>query len=106
MKRFALILGMLLLLTGCTTTSCLTNLQPWPDPSGTHINLQQCWDKSDQIRFYTTNQGGQIAPYDLIKHLEAPLSTDKFFTRHNFEKWRFLPLDSVVTRWPPKERCT
>ncbi len=85
MKRFALTLGMLLMLTGCATTSCLTNLQPWPDPSGTHINLQQCWDKSDQIRFYTTNQGSQIAPYDLIKYLEMPLSTDKFFSRHNFK---------------------
>lgn len=95
MKQFAFTLGMLLMLTGCTTTSCLTNLQPWPDPSGTHINLQQCWDKSDQIRFYTTNQGGQIAPYDLIKHLEMPHSTDPFFSRNNFEKWRFLPLEKT-----------
>jgi hypothetical protein len=86
---------MLLMLTGCTTTSCLTNLQPWPDPSGQHINLQQCWEKSDQIQFYTTNQGGQIAPYDLIKYLEMPLSTNKFFARANFERWRFLPLEKT-----------
>ncbi|MBL8054581.1 MAG: hypothetical protein JNK03_14500, partial [Nitrospira sp.] len=76
MRQFWIILGLCLILTGCTSTSCLTNLQPWPDPSGTHLNLQQCWDKSDQIRFYTTNQGSQIAPYELIKHLEMPLSTD------------------------------
>jgi cytochrome c2 len=95
MKQSAFTFGMLLILTGCTTTSCLTNLQPWPDPSGTHINLQQCWDKSDQIRFYTTNQGSQIAPYDLIKHLEMPLSGDKFFARANFERWRFLPLEQT-----------
>ncbi len=95
MKQFLLMLGLCLLLTGCTTSSCLTNLQPWPDPSGRHINLQQCWDKSDQIRFYTTNQGGQIAPYELIKHLEMPLSTDKFFARANFDRWRFLPLEET-----------
>lgn len=95
MKRLALTLGLFLILTGCATTSCLTKLQPWPDPSGKHINLQQCWDKSDQIRFYTTNQGSQIAPYDLIKHLEMPLSTDKFFARANFERWRFLPLEQT-----------
>jgi hypothetical protein len=95
MKRLALTLGLFLILTGCATTSCLTNLQPWPDPSGKHINLQQCWDKSDQIRFYTTNQGSQIAPYELIKHIEMPLSTDKFFARANFERWRFLPLEQT-----------
>jgi len=95
MKRLALMFGLSLILSGCTTTSCLTNLQAWPDPSGTHMNLQQCWDKSDQIRFYTTNQGGQIAPYDLIKHLEMPRSTDKFFTRANFERWRFLLLEKT-----------
>ncbi len=95
MKRLGLTLGMFLMLTGCTATSCLTNLQPWPDPSGKHVNLQQCWDKSDQIRFYTTNQGSQIAPYDLIKHLETPLSTDKFFARANFERWRFLQLEKT-----------
>ncbi|NOU08496.1 MAG: hypothetical protein HOO98_00540 [Nitrospira sp.] len=95
MKRLGLTVGISLMLTGCTATSCLTNLQPWPDPSGQHINLQQCWNKSDQIRFYTTNQGGQIAPYDLIKHLETPFSTDKFFARANFEKWRFLPLEKT-----------
>jgi hypothetical protein len=95
MKRLGLTVGMSLLLTGCTATSCLTNLQPWTDPSGKHINLQQCWDKSDQIRFYTTNQGSQIAPYDLIKHLEVPRSTDKFFARANFERWRFLPLEKT-----------
>lgn len=95
MNRLGLTLGMFLILTGCTTTSCLTNLQPWQDPSGMHTNLQQCWDKSDQIRFYTTNQGGQIAPYELIKHLEMPLSTDKFFARVNFERWRFLTLEKT-----------
>lgn len=95
MKRLGLTVGISLMLTGCTTTSCLTNLQPWPDPSGKHINLQQCWDKSDQIQFYTTNQGGRIAPYELIKHLEMPLSTDKFFARSNFERWRFLPLEKT-----------
>ena len=95
MKQFGITLSLCLILTGCTTTSCLTNLRPWPDPSETHINLQQCWDKSDQIRFYTTNQGGQIAPYELVKYLEMPLSTDKFFTRANFERWRFLPLEKT-----------
>lgn len=95
MKQLGTSLGLCLILSGCTTTSCLTNLQPWPDPSGAHINLQQCWDKSDQIRFYTTNQGSHIVPYDLIKHLEMPLSTDKFFTRANFERWRFLPLEKA-----------
>ncbi|MFO0699300.1 MAG: di-heme-cytochrome C peroxidase [Nitrospira sp.] len=95
MERALIILGLCLILTGCATSSCLTNLQPWPDPSGMHINLQQCWDKSDQIQFYTTNQGGQIAPYDLIKHLEMPRSTDKFFTRANFDRWRFLPLEET-----------
>ncbi len=95
MRQFWIILGLCLILTGCTSTSCLTNLQLWPDPSGTHLNLQQCWDKSDQIRFYTTNQGSQIAPYELIKHLEMPLSTDKFFARANFDRWRFLPLEKA-----------
>ena len=95
LRRLGGMLAMLLILTGCSTTSCLTNLQPWPDPSGTHINLQQCWDKSDQVRFYTTNQGSQIAPYDLIKHLEMPGSTDKFFARANFERWRFLTLEKT-----------
>ena len=95
MKRFAFTLGMLLLLTGCTSTTCLTNLQAWPDPGGKHINLQQCWDKSDQIQFYTTNQGSHIAPYELIKHLEMPQATDKFFSRVNFERWRFLPLEQT-----------
>ena len=95
LRRLGGMLAMLLILTGCSTTSCLTNLQPWPDPSGTHINLQQCWDKSDQVRFYTTNQGSQIAPYDLIKHLEMPASTDKFFARANFERWRFLTLEKT-----------
>jgi cytochrome c5 len=111
MKRLGLTVGLFLMLTGCTAASCLTNLQPWPDPSGQHINLQQCWNKSDQIRFYTTNQGGQIAPYDLIKHLEMPLVAEKFFSRTNFERWRFLPLektdadqrsdvDKDVSDWP------
>ncbi|OYT21050.1 MAG: hypothetical protein CCU26_03015 [Nitrospira sp. UW-LDO-01] len=95
MRQFWITLGLCLILTGCTSTSCLTNLQPWLDPSGTHLNLQQCWDKSDQIRFYTTNQGSQIAPYELIKHLEMPLSTDKFFARANFDRWRFLPLEKA-----------
>lgn len=95
MKQFGIILGLSLILTGCATSSCLTNLQPWPDPGGRHLNLQQCWEKSDQIRFYTTNQGGQIAPYELIKHLEMPLSTDKFFARPNFERWRFLSLEKT-----------
>lgn len=95
MRQFWIILGLCLILTGCTSTSCLTNLQPWLDPSGTHLNLQQCWDKPDQIRFYTTNQGSQIAPYELIKHLEVPLSTDKFFARANFDRWRFLPLEKA-----------
>ena len=93
--RLGVMFALLLMLTGCTTTSCLTNLQPWLDPSGRHINLQQCWDKSDQVRFYTTNQGSQIAPYDLIKHLEMPNSTEKFFTRTNFERWRFLTLEQT-----------
>jgi hypothetical protein len=95
MKQFGILLGLCLILSGCATSSCLTNLQPWPDPSGTHTNLQQCWEKSDQVRFYTTNQGGRIAPYELIKHLEMPLSTDKFFARANFERWRFLPLEKL-----------
>lgn len=95
MRQFWITLGLCLILTGCTSTSCLTNLQPWLDPSGTHLNLQQCWDKPDQIRFYTTNQGSQIAPYELIKHLEMPLSTDKFFARANFDRWRFLPLEKA-----------
>lgn len=95
LRRLGSMLALLFTLTGCTATSCLTSLQPWTDPSGKHINLQQCWDKSDQIRFYTTNQGGQIAPYDLVKYLEQPLSTDKFFSRKNFEKWRFLPLEDT-----------
>lgn len=95
MKRFLIILGLCLILTACSTTSCLTQLQPWPDPSGMHTNLQQCWDKSDQIRFYTTNQGSQIAPYELIKHLEMPLSTNKFLARANFDRWRFLPLEKT-----------
>jgi hypothetical protein len=95
MKQVGIIVGLCLILTGCATSSCLTNLQPWADPSGTHTNLQQCWEKSDQIRFYTTNQGGRIAPYELIKHLEMPLSTDKFFARANFERWRFLPLEKT-----------
>ena len=95
MRRFGLTLGLSLILTSCATNSCLTNVHPWPDPSGHHDNLQQCWDKSDQIRFYTTNQGSHIAPYDLIKHLEMPLSSDKFFSRTNFERWRFLPLEET-----------
>jgi hypothetical protein len=94
MKQFGIIVGLCLILTGCATSSCLTNLQPWPDPSGTHTNLQQCWEKSDQVRFYTTNQGSQIAPYELVKHLEMPHSTDKFFAPANFERWRFLPLET------------
>ena len=89
MKQFGIILGLCLILGGCATSSCLTNLQPWPDPGGRHLNLQQCWEKSDQVRFYTTNQGGRIAPYELIKHLEMPLSSDKFFSRANFERWRW-----------------
>jgi hypothetical protein len=95
MKRFAFTLGMLLVLTGCTSTLCPTNSQALPDSVGKHFNLQQCWDKSDQIRFYTTNQGSQIVPYELIKHLEVPQATDKFFSRANFERWRFLPLEQT-----------
>lgn len=95
MKRVLVMVGLCLSLSACASTSCLTQLQPWPDPSGMHMNLQQCWDKSDQIRFYTSNQGGQIAPYELIKHLEMPLSTDKFFARANFDRWRFLPLEKA-----------
>lgn len=95
MKQLGIIAGLCLILSSCATSSCLTNLQPWPDPSGRHTNLQQCWEKSDQVRFYTTNQGGQIAPYDLIKYLEMPRSTDKFFTRANFERWRFLTLEKT-----------
>lgn len=95
MKRLGLMFGLSLILTGCATPSCLTNLQPWPDPSGKHINLQQCWNKHDQIRFYTTNQGSQIAPYELVKHLEMPSSTEKFLSRANIEKWRFLLLEKT-----------
>ena len=95
MKRLWLTLGLSLVLTSCTTPSCLTNLQTWPDPSGKHMNLQQCWDKHDQIRFYTTSQGSQIAPYDLVKHLQMPSSTEPFLSRANIEKWRFPLLEKT-----------
>lgn len=95
MKRLWLMFGMSLVLTSCATPSCPTNLQAWPDPSGKRINLQQCWDKPDQIRFYTTSQGSQIAPYELVEHLEIPSSTEKFLSRANIEKWRYLLLEKT-----------
>ncbi len=95
MKRLGLMFGLSLILAGCATPSCLTSLQPWPDPSGKHLNLQQCWSKHDQIRFYTTNQGSQIVKYEFVKPLEMPSSTEKFLSRANIEKWRFLLLEKT-----------
>lgn len=106
MKRILFLAGLTVILVSCGPDECLTKLEPWSVEGQSHINLVQCWNQKDQIRFYTTSQGSQLAPYELIVPLElvdAPDKTkpdklvftgERFFTKSHIEdRWRFLALE-------------
>lgn len=120
MRRIACCLSLVLVLAGCSTFSaileppCLTTANPQnrPAPSGTALNLDQCWKKGDLIRYYTTSQGAHLVPYRLVMPLELAVpdkadpsklvfTGEPFFTRSHIEdRWRFLALDD--SDWNPK----
>lgn len=125
MTHAPVLLGLALLLSACSADPCLSRTGTWPNPTGTRLNLGQCWNHEDLRRFYTTSFGSQLAPYDLVMPLKlvepdisSPdgwkfLSADFFSRPHIEERWRFLAMeesdwddqshvnrDDIKTGWP------
>ena len=68
---------------------------PAKDPLGESatnvVYLSQNWSPSQSLRFYFTEQGSQIIPYDWFLALEQPDSTTPFRDNQNILKYRYLP---------------
>jgi hypothetical protein len=61
----------------------------------TPIYLDQGWEKSDSLWFYTTTQGSVLLPYDFFLALEQTESKENslklFLDPLNIDKYRYLP---------------
>jgi RoxA-like, cytochrome c-like len=96
----------LCLLAGCQ--GCINNDTPVvgtiPDPYVTTVDpygesvkkveyLEQNWKPDERNRFYYTEQGSQLIPYDWFLHLEQADSEKPFREKQNILKYRYLPQD-------------
>ena len=65
------------------------------DPFGETVKkvelLEQNWSASERNRFYYTEQGSQLIPYEWFLHLEQADSTKLFRDDQNILKYRYLP---------------
>src|SRR5690606_4324779 len=57
----------------------------------TPIYLDQGWDESASLWFYTTTQGSGLLPYDFFLVLEQADSAELFRSTANIDKFRYLP---------------
>lgn len=57
----------------------------------TPIYLDQGWDESASLWFYTTTQGSGLLPYDFFLVLEQADSEELFRSTANIDKFRYLP---------------
>jgi len=63
--------------------------------------LWQNWNEDERQKFWFTNQGSQIIPYDWFLSLEMPKSTDLFKDKKNMDYLRYIP--QSVTDMNPDE---
>ena len=65
------------------------------DPYGETVKklviLDQNWSVDERNRFYYTEQGSQLIPYDWFLHLEQADSEKPFRDTQNILKYRYLP---------------
>jgi cytochrome c5 len=61
--------------------------------------LDQGWNASQSLWFYTTTQGSDLVPYDFFLALESTGSDQLFRSADNISRWRYLP-QTATTRNP------
>jgi cytochrome c1 len=57
----------------------------------TPVYLDQGWENSDSLWFYTTTQGSVLLPFDFFLSLEQAESQKAFLDPINIDKFRYLP---------------
>ena len=99
-----LVFLILVTLTGCGTLfdsgpSCLHDVSPWGEKPDGRINLEQCWDDTDQQHFYSTSQGSHVAPYDIATHIEWYDKQEKFLSPQTIRRYGYLTSEHTAP-WP------
>ena len=64
---------------------------PLGEPVGKLVYLEQNWSPEESVRFYFTEQGSQIIPYDWFLALEQVDQAKLFRDNQNILKYRYLP---------------
>lgn len=59
--------------------------------------LDQGWDATDSLWFYTTTQGSDLMPYDFFMVLEQPGKDELFRSNDNMNFYRYLPQKATRT---------
>ena len=70
---------------------------PFGDSYETVKYLDQGWNVSDSLWFYTTTQGSNLMPYDFFMVLEKAGSTELFRSNENMNFYRYLPQKATST---------
>jgi hypothetical protein len=64
---------------------------PYGETARKLVLLDQNWSADERNRFYYTEQGSQLIPYDWFLHLEQADSQKLFRDNQNILKYRYLP---------------
>ena len=64
---------------------------PLGEPVTKVVYLEQNWSPEESLRFYFTEQGSQIIPYDWFLALEQVDQAKPFRDNQNILKYRYLP---------------
>ncbi|MFN0101273.1 MAG: di-heme-cytochrome C peroxidase [Bryobacteraceae bacterium] len=59
--------------------------------------LDQGWDATDSLWFYTTTQGSDLLPYDFFLMLEQEKSQELFRSPENINRYRYLPQKATAS---------
>ena len=101
-QRFLSFISVLFLLFGISSCTLIPETDPdrgattvQQDPFGDSYTtvkyLDQGWDITDSLWFYTTTQGSNLMPYDFFMVLEKPGESELFRSNENMNAYRYLP---------------
>ena len=96
------LLSAFILLVFCVQPACcpggvraamlsLPRQDPLGEPVTKVVYLEQNWSPEESLRFYFTEQGSQIIPYDWFLALEQVDQAKPFRDNQNILKYRYLP---------------
>jgi mono/diheme cytochrome c family protein len=93
--------GLALIAVSCATGGghAIQDGTPVRDAVGHVVSLDQGWSEEDQQRFWFTDQGSELMPYEWFLALEQPGSTALFRSDENMARLRYLP--ARPSRWNP-----